>query len=76
MNEVMGIYDRLEDENVISIVYGHLRFQYFLAPLYVDCGPHISSQAEALWESKSQIAGLACQDIRYNGPVYQIARLN
>jgi hypothetical protein len=32
------------------------------------------SQAEALWESKSQIAGLACQDIRYKGPVYQTAR--
>ena len=26
------------------------------------------SQAEALWESKSQIAGLACQDTRYKGP--------
>ena len=34
------------------------------------------SQAEALWESKSQIAGLACQDTRYKGPVYQTARLN
>jgi hypothetical protein len=34
------------------------------------------SQAEALWESKSQIAELACQDIRYKGPVYQTARLN
>jgi hypothetical protein len=34
------------------------------------------SQAEALWESKSQIAGLACQDTRYKGPVYQAARLN
>jgi hypothetical protein len=32
------------------------------------------SQAEALWESKSQIAGLACQDTRYKGPVYQTAR--
>jgi hypothetical protein len=26
------------------------------------------SQAEALWESKSQVAGLACQDTRYKGP--------
>ena len=34
------------------------------------------SQAEALWESKSQIAGLACQDTRYKGPVYQTARQN
>jgi hypothetical protein len=34
------------------------------------------SQAEALWESKSQIVGLACQDTRYKGPVYQAARLN
>jgi hypothetical protein len=34
------------------------------------------SQAEALWESKSQIAGLACQDIRYKGPVYQTVRQN
>jgi hypothetical protein len=34
------------------------------------------SQAEALWESKSQVAGLACQDTRYKGPVYQTARLN
>jgi hypothetical protein len=32
------------------------------------------AQAEALWESKSQIAGLACQDTRYKGPVYQTAR--
>lgn len=36
----------------------------------------IMSQAEALWESKSQIAALACQDTRYKGPVYQTARLN
>jgi hypothetical protein len=34
------------------------------------------SQAEALWESKLQIAGLACQDTRYKGPVNQTARLN
>jgi hypothetical protein len=34
------------------------------------------SQAEALWESKSQIAGLAYQDIRYKGLVYQTARQN
>ena len=34
------------------------------------------SQAEAPWESKSQIAGLACQDIRYKGPVYQTVRQN
>jgi hypothetical protein len=34
------------------------------------------SQAKALWETKSQIAGLACQDTRYKGPVYQTARLN
>jgi hypothetical protein len=34
------------------------------------------SQAEALWESKSQIAGLACQDIRYKGPVNQTERQN
>ena len=34
------------------------------------------SQAGALWESKSQIAGLACQDTRYKGPVYQTARQN
>ena len=27
------------------------------------------------WEFKSQIAGLACQDTRYKGPVYQTARL-
>jgi hypothetical protein len=33
-------------------------------------------QAEALWETNSQIAGLACQDTRYKGPVYQTARLN
>lgn len=33
------------------------------------------SQAEALWESKLQIAGLACQDTRYKGPVYQTERL-
>jgi hypothetical protein len=37
---------------------------------------HLVSQAEALWESKSQIAGLACQDIRYKGPVYQTVRQN
>lgn len=36
----------------------------------------VLSQAEALWESKSQIAGLACQDTRYKGPVYQTARQN
>ena len=34
------------------------------------------SQAEALWETKSQIAELACQDPRCKGPVYQTARLN
>jgi hypothetical protein len=34
------------------------------------------SQAEALWESKSQITGLACQDTRYKGPVYQTSRQN
>ena len=34
------------------------------------------SQAEALCESESQITGLACQDTRYKGPVYQTARLN
>ena len=37
---------------------------------------HQLSQAKALWESKSQIAGLACQDTRYKGPVYRTARLN
>lgn len=41
---------------------------------YIPC--RAVSQAEALWESKSQIAGLACQDTRYKGPVYQTARLN
>ena len=34
------------------------------------------SQAKALWETKSQIAGLACQDTRYKGAIYQAARQN
>jgi hypothetical protein len=37
---------------------------------------HHLSQAEALWESKSQIAELACEDTTYKGPVYQTARQN
>jgi hypothetical protein len=37
---------------------------------------NVVSRAEALWESKSQIAGLACQDIRYKDPVCQTARLH
>jgi hypothetical protein len=41
-----------------------------------DCRFDMVSQAEALWESKSQIAGLACQDTRHKGPVHQAARLN
>ena len=42
--------------------------------LGIPLGP--LSQAEALWESKSQNAGLACQDTRYKGPVYQTVRQN
>jgi len=35
----------------------------------------ILSQAETLWGSKSQVAGLACQVTRYKDPVKQAARL-
>jgi hypothetical protein len=41
MNEAMGIYDRLKVENMTSIAYSYLRSQYLLAPLYINCGPHI-----------------------------------
>ena len=48
---------------------------FFLFSLWL-LAAHAVSQAEALWESKSQIAGLACQNTRYKGPVYQTARQN
>ena len=53
IKEAIGIYDRLEVEIMTSTAYTLLQFQFSLTLLYVTCGPHILSQAEALWESKS-----------------------